>query len=39
MTIRIDELEPKDELADVGPLPVKEFTSAGGWLTVAWNRK
>ena len=39
LTIKIDQLEPKDDLADVGPLPVKEFASAGGWLTVAWNRK
>jgi hypothetical protein len=39
LTIKIDQLEPKGELADVGPLPVKAFTSAGGWLTVAWNRK
>ena len=30
---------PKDDLAAVGPLPVKEFNSASGWLTVAWNRE
>lgn len=39
MTIRVDRLEPKDELADVGPLPVKDFASNGGWLTVAWVRE
>jgi len=39
VTIRIDQLEPKDKLEHVGPLPVKEFVSADGWLTVAWNRK
>jgi hypothetical protein len=38
-TIRVDRLEPKDDLADVGPLPVSEFDVANGWLTVAWNRK
>jgi hypothetical protein len=38
-TINVKQLEPKDDLAHVGPLPVKEFNSAGGWLTVAWNRK
>jgi hypothetical protein len=39
LTIKIDQLEPKDNLEKVGPLPVKEFVSEGGWLTVAWNRK
>ncbi len=38
-TIQIDQLEPKDELADVGPLPVTVFTSGNGWLTVAWDRQ
>ena len=37
-TIRIDRLEPKDDLADVGPLPVKEFSSEDGWLTLSWSR-
>jgi hypothetical protein len=39
LTIKIDQLEPKDNLENVGPLPVQEFVSADGWLTVAWNRK
>ena len=39
LTIKVDRLEPKDELADVGPLPVKEFDSGDGWLTVAWDRQ
>jgi hypothetical protein len=38
-TIRVDQLEPKDDLADVGPLPVKDFVSKDGWLTVAWDRQ
>jgi hypothetical protein len=37
-TIQIDPLEPSGEFADVGPLPVNEFASGEGWLTVAWNR-
>ncbi|MEX2091772.1 MAG: hypothetical protein WD971_03795 [Pirellulales bacterium] len=39
LTIKVEKLEPKDDLADVGPLPVKEFASGDGWLTVAWNRQ
>ncbi len=39
LTIKIDQLEPKDNLENVGPLPVKDFVSENGWLTVAWNRK
>ncbi len=38
-TINVEQLEPKDDLAHVGPLPVKEFNSADGWLTVAWDRE
>jgi hypothetical protein len=38
-TIKIEKLEPKDDLADVGPLPVEQFASGGGWLTVAWDRE
>jgi hypothetical protein len=38
-TIQVDQIEPKDDLAHVGPLPVKEFNSGAGWLTVAWNRE
>ena len=38
-TISVDQLEPKDDLADVGPLPVKDFDSNDGWLTVAWDRQ
>jgi hypothetical protein len=38
-TIKIKAIEPTDELADIGPLPVTEFASKDGWLTVAWDRK
>jgi hypothetical protein len=38
-TIKVDQLEPSDELANVGPLPVQAFDSKDGWLTVAWDRK
>jgi hypothetical protein len=38
-TIHVDKLEPKDDLAEVGPLPVQKFDSASGWLTVAWDRQ
>jgi hypothetical protein len=38
-TIKIEPLEPSDDFADVGPLPVQEFASGEGWLTVAWNRE
>ncbi len=38
-TIKVEKLEPEDELADVGPLPVKQFASGDGWLTVAWDRQ
>jgi hypothetical protein len=37
-TIELKPLEPKDDLAHVGPLPVRQFAPEGGWLTVAWNR-
>ena len=38
LTIKVEKLEPRDDLAHVGPLPVKEFKSTDGWLTVAWDR-
>jgi len=37
-TIELKPLEPKDDLAHVGPLPVRLFEPQGGWLTVAWDR-
>lgn len=37
-TIQVDKIVPKDDLAHIGPLPVKEFNSGAGWLTVAWDR-
>lgn len=39
LTIRVDRLEPKDQLEKVGPLEVKDFNPSGGWLTVAWVRE
>lgn len=38
-TITIEALEPSGELKKVGPLDLRQFTSAGGWLTLAWNRQ
>ena len=38
-TIKIEKREPSEDFAHVGPLLVDEFTSASGWLTVAWNRE
>ncbi|MGD9635807.1 MAG: hypothetical protein AB7U97_21170, partial [Pirellulales bacterium] len=38
-TIKVKQLEPKDDFAHVGPLPVTTFASGDGWLTVAWDRK
>jgi hypothetical protein len=37
-TINVKPLEPKDELENVGTLPVATFASGEGWLTVAWDR-
>jgi hypothetical protein len=37
-TINVKPLEPKDELENVGTLPVTTFASGDGWLTVAWDR-
>jgi hypothetical protein len=38
-TIELKPLEPSEDMAHVGPMPVKEFESGGGWLSVAWNRQ
>lgn len=38
-TITVKALQPKDDLAHVGPLPVATFASGDGWLTVAWDRE
>ena len=38
-TIEIKPLEPSGDLAKVGPLTVGDFHTAGGWLTVTWNRQ
>lgn len=38
-TITIDALEPSGDLSKVGPLWAGQFTSDGGWLTMAWNRQ
>lgn len=38
-TITVKALEPSEELAHVGTLPVTTFASGDGWLTVAWDRQ
>jgi hypothetical protein len=38
-SITVKALEPEEDLAHVGTLPVTTFTSGDGWLTVAWDRQ
>lgn len=38
-TIEIERLEPSEDFERVGPLNLEEFSSDGGWLTLAWDRE
>ena len=38
-TIEIKEISPTGDFSKAGPLAANEFSTKGGWLTVAWNRE